>query len=81
MDYDVIVVGAGNAAFSAALSAELRPRNIRVTVLCPGPVPTEFQASSGVKHESYPPLITKSASFIAEKGYRALMAGKRVAIP
>ncbi|HZC35241.1 MAG TPA: SDR family oxidoreductase [Chthoniobacterales bacterium] len=30
-------------SFSEALRAELRPLNISVTALCPGPVPTEFQ--------------------------------------
>ena len=29
-------------SFSEALHSELKPRGIRVTVLCPGPVPTEF---------------------------------------
>ena len=30
-------------SFSEALRAELRPLNISVTALCPGPVPTDFQ--------------------------------------
>jgi short-subunit dehydrogenase len=30
-------------SFSEALRAELKPLNISVTALCPGPVPTEFQ--------------------------------------
>ena len=34
-------------SFSDALHWELRPRGIRVTALCPGPVPTEFQARAG----------------------------------
>ena len=34
-------------SFSDALHWELRPRGVRVTALCPGPVPTEFQARAG----------------------------------
>ena len=36
-------------SFSEALHRELKPRGIRVTALCPGPVPTEFQARSGMR--------------------------------
>src|SRR5580704_7035829 len=35
-------------SFSEALHSELKSRGIRVTVLCPGPVPTEFAARAGV---------------------------------
>ena len=34
-------------SFSEALHFELAPLGVRVTALCPGPVPTEFQARSG----------------------------------
>ena len=34
-------------SFSEALHSELKPRGIRVAVLCPGPVPTEFAARAG----------------------------------
>ena len=34
-------------SFSEALHQELKPRGVRVTTLCPGPVPTEFQARAG----------------------------------
>src|SRR5207244_635508 len=34
-------------SFTEALRAELGPRGVRVTVLCPGPVPSEFQARAG----------------------------------
>ena len=36
-------------SFSEALHHELAGRGIRVTALCPGPVPTEFQARSGME--------------------------------
>ena len=35
-------------SFSEALHHELKPKGVRVTVLCPGPVPTEFQARAGI---------------------------------
>ena len=34
-------------SFTEALRGELAPRGVRVTVLCPGPVPSEFQAAGG----------------------------------
>ena len=35
-------------SFSEALHHELKPSGVRVTALCPGPVPTEFQARAGM---------------------------------
>jgi short-subunit dehydrogenase len=68
-------------SFSEALHRELAPRGVSVTTLCPGPVPTEFQARAGVKRARYPRLITQPAMTVAEAGYRGLMAGKRVVVP
>src|SRR5258706_16213806 len=34
-------------SFSEGLRCELAPRGVRVTALCPGPVPSEFQARGG----------------------------------
>jgi short-subunit dehydrogenase len=48
-------------SFSEALRAELRSSNISVTVLCPGPVATEFSsvaARSGAERLSPPDFIT-----------------------
>ena len=39
-------------SFSEALHRELAPRGVRVSVLCPGPVPTEFQARAGMGEAS-----------------------------
>ena len=36
-------------SFSESLHSELKARGIRVTVLCPGPVPTEFAERAGVE--------------------------------
>ena len=38
-------------SFSEALHQELKPKGVRVTALCPGPVPTEFQARAGINQE------------------------------
>ena len=68
-------------SFSAALHWELRPSGIRVTALCPGPVPTEFQARAGFTDKSNPDLMTRSADRVAEDGYRGLRRGKRLVAP
>lgn len=68
-------------SFTEALSRELAPLGVRVTVLCPGPVKTEFQARAGV--DSKPPsrLLARSAEEVAQAGYDGFMAGKRLVIP
>jgi short-subunit dehydrogenase len=68
-------------SFSEALHWELRPRGIRVTALCPGPVPTEFQARAGFTDDPNPGALTQSADRVADIGYRALQRGRRVAVP
>jgi short-subunit dehydrogenase len=68
-------------SFSEALHSELAPRGVRVTALCPGPVPTEFAARAGVKNARPPALLVRSAETVAAAGYRGLMAGRRVVVP
>ena len=69
-------------SFTEALHSELASRGIKVTVLCPGPVPTEFAARAGISDRSMAPrLLTKSADYVAEAGYRGLMAGRRTIVP
>ncbi len=68
-------------SFSEALHTELKSRGVRVTVLCPGPVPTEFAARAGVSSGLAPEFLTQSAEQVAEQGYRGLMRGQRVVIP
>jgi short-subunit dehydrogenase len=68
-------------SFSEALHHELEPRGVRVSVLCPGPVPTEFQARAGITRESFPPVLTRSAERVAREGYRGLKENRRVVIP
>jgi uncharacterized protein len=68
-------------SFSEALHWELRPRGIRVTALCPGPVPTEFQARAGFTSDGSTDMLTRSADRVALDGYRALQQGRRLAVP
>ena len=68
-------------SFSEALAYELR-RRVRVTALCPGPVPTNFQrrANPG-KDTLFSQLPGMSAEKCAAIGWRGFEAGKRVVIP
>jgi uncharacterized protein len=68
-------------SFSEALHWELRDRGVRVTVLCPGPVPTEFQARAGFAGDPSPDMLTQSADQVAAAGYRALQQGRRMVVP
>lgn len=68
-------------SFSEALYAELKERGVRVTVLCPGPVPTEFAERAGVKSKIAPGLLVQTAAEVAEAGYRGFMEGHRVVVP
>jgi short-subunit dehydrogenase len=68
-------------SFSEAIAYELRGR-VRVTALCPGPVPTNFQrrANPG-KEPRRSQLRGMSAEKCAAIGWRGFEAGKRVVIP
>ena len=68
-------------SFSEALRRELAPRGVRVTVLCPGPVPSEFQARAGFAPGFDSAVLNVSASDVALAGYRGLMANKRAVLP
>jgi short-subunit dehydrogenase len=69
-------------SFSEALHSELKARGVRVSVLCPGPVPTEFGARAGVKGRSLAPdFLSQSAEDVAQAGYRGLMRGQRTIVP
>jgi uncharacterized protein len=70
-------------SFSEALSQELSAKGVSVTALCPGPVPTGFQAAAGISRD-----LTKAMSFVqtspqavADAAYRGMMSGRRVVMP
>jgi hypothetical protein len=68
-------------SFTDALHSELKPLGVRVAVLCPGPVPTEFGERAGLKPGMAPGVLTQSADYVAEAGYRGLMDGHRTIVP
>jgi short-subunit dehydrogenase len=68
-------------SFTEALRKELAPHGVRVTVLCPGPVPSEFQERAGFKPGIDSAILNVSPKGVAEAGYRGLMANKRVVLP
>jgi uncharacterized protein len=68
-------------SFSDSLRAELAPAGIPVTVLCPGPVPTEFQARAGGSPNQGNGFLDRSAEEVALAAYHGLMAGKAYVVP
>jgi short-subunit dehydrogenase len=68
-------------SLTEALRAELAPHGVRVTVLCPGPVPTEFQARARVGAGHDTALLNVSAEIVARQAYQGLMANKRAVLP
>ena len=68
-------------SFSEALHNELGPRGVRVSVLCPGPVPSEFQYRAGFEPGFDSAVLNVTPAKVALLGYRGLMAGKRIVLP
>jgi uncharacterized protein len=68
-------------SFTEALRGELGPLGVRVTALCPGPVPSEFQARAGFRPGFDSAVLNVSAADVALAGYRGLMANKRAVLP
>lgn len=68
-------------SFTEALRAELGPKGVRVTALCPGPVPTEFQARAGFTPGMDSAILNVSAPDVAKAGYDGLMANKCIVLP
>ncbi|HWV97301.1 MAG TPA: SDR family oxidoreductase [Xanthobacteraceae bacterium] len=68
-------------SFTDAMHNELGRRGVRVTALCPGPVPTEFQARAGFHAGMDSALLSVSPAAVALAGYRGLMRGRRVVLP
>jgi short-subunit dehydrogenase len=66
---------------SEALHRELAPLGVKVTCVCAGPVPTEFQARAGLGPEALSPMMTRSAERIARDSYDGFMRGKPLVVP
>ena len=68
-------------SFTEALSAELLGTGVTITASCPGPTKTEFGTVAGNhKTELFKHHVAQAAP-VARHAYRAMMAGKVVAIP
>jgi uncharacterized protein len=68
-------------SFSEAMRRELAPQGVRVTVVCPGPVPTEFQVRAGFRPGVDSAVLNVSPAEVARQGYQGLMANKRAVLP
>lgn len=68
--------------FSRALRAELKNRNISVTIICPGPVDTEFLeiSNAGKEQKAMKKLVTTQAEPVVAKALRDAKAGKELSI-
>ncbi len=69
--------------FSEALASELKGTGVTVTVLCPGPVATEFLTVAGasLKRSLYVKLNKPvSSREVAQYGLKALMDGRGLAV-
>jgi uncharacterized protein len=68
-------------SFTEALRNELAPHGVRVTVVCPGPVPSEFQGRAGFEPGFDSAVLNVSAADVARQAYRGLMANSRMVLP
>ena len=67
-------------SFTEALAYEMRKR-IRVSALCPGPVPTGFQKRANLASAKTSHLPGMPPAQVAKSAWRGFQAGKRVIIP
>jgi short-subunit dehydrogenase len=69
-------------SFSEALHEELRGRGVRVTALCPGPVPSGFQERAGLRAGGIgdQSILALPPRRVAEIGHAGFMRGRRVVV-
>lgn len=68
-------------SLSIAADAEVKRHGVRVLTLCPGPVPTEFQAVSGTTMDHAPGFLQVTAERCADEAYWMIRRGKRTWVP
>ena len=70
-------------SFSEALHAELAGSGVSCTVLCPGPVPTEFDAVAGLEgvDSLVPGIATIDPEEVAAAAVRGMLRGRRSVVP
>lgn len=69
--------------WSDAINAELGPKGVSVTALCPGPVETEFAQVAGLEDafDNAPSISKVSAEEVARQAIEGLEKGRRNVIP
>jgi short-subunit dehydrogenase len=68
-------------SFSEALAAELAGTGVKITVLCPGPTPTNFGNVAGSKNARLMRVPGTSAEKVARDGHAAFRRGRTIAVP
>ena len=70
-------------SFSEAVASELAGTGVSMTVLCPGPVATEFGEVAGVGdlEGRLPGFMSQSAAEVARAGIEGMVAGRRMVFP
>jgi short-subunit dehydrogenase len=68
-------------SFSEAIAEELAGSGITVTALCPGATRSDLQRRAGMEDVRLLQRGVMDPAEVAEAGYRALQAGRRVEVP
>lgn len=68
-------------SFSEALAEEYRDTAVDVTVVCPGPVDTEFQDRAGMGDSTVAHVFSHTPEEVASAAFDGHQAGKAVVIP
>ena len=71
-------------SYSEAIAEEIKGSGVTVTVLCPGPTASGFQARAGLRGAAriLGGLVpVADAASVARAGYRGMLAGRRLVIP
>jgi short-subunit dehydrogenase len=70
-------------SFSEAIHTDLAGTGVSCTVLCPGPVATEFGESAGVAEQEaqLPAAVVQSAAEVARAGIEGMLRGRRTVFP
>lgn len=69
-------------SFYTALRYELKNSKVKITILCPGSVPTRQDIISDIKKQGLQgKLSKKSPSYVVKKGLKALDKNKRICVP
>jgi short-subunit dehydrogenase len=67
-------------SFSEALAEEVRGTGVTVTVLCPGPTPTNFGTTAGSQNAKLFRVSSTPASKVAHDGHNAFRKGQTICI-